>query len=173
MKYLFACELKTLTQNTLGGKMKKLILTIALFITVACCFAENISREKVNSTKLKNWLQSTYGCSIVKKGKLRIANGSATVYMSLLPEKKLIKIFAHCTRLKSASEVDSIKFISKWNSSKIFLRVSYDKKSKTFDFDYYMSYAGGLSSKNVITSLEWFFEITSYFMQEASQAGLI
>jgi len=151
--------------------MKRLILTIALFITVASCFAENISREKVTMTKLKSWLQSSYGCSIRKDGDLRIANGNMTAYMSLFPKKKLIKIFALYSGIKSSSD-DCIKFANKWNSSKMFMRVSYDKKSKTFDFDYYMFYEGGLGSKNVMKSLEWFFDITDFFVQETKKAGL-
>ena len=139
--------------------MKKFALIAIIVLCSAAafpCFAENVSAENVSANLIKSWLSENYGCKIDDSGDIILKTGNdSTVIIKILPKLNAIRIYSMYSPYSKRSRREMMELANKFNCDKRFLRVAIDEDG-TSVCDYYLSYEGGLNSKNLTETLKWF-----------------
>ena len=138
--------------------MKKLILSLVLvagFFSAAATYAETLPAAGVNVKSVKKIIDGKYTAKIDKDSDIAITTENGIIYISVLKDVKLVRIFSIFKPYTQRSLAEVIVLANQFNNAKRLLRV-YVLEDGGSSCDYYMTYDGGLNSENLLSCMEWF-----------------
>lgn len=149
--------------------MKKVFLFVLLFCCFTCVTAETLKPENVNNATLQKMISSKYPAK-VEQGTLYAEVNKTLISVVPVPKFKLICLSVNFGAADQHSVARMKELANEFNYRKRMLRVGIGPKGNSY-CTYYIVYEGGLSEKNLHSSLDWFYVLVKAWSEYVYMNG--
>ncbi len=157
--------------------MKKTLLFCACFMLVGFSVLAAPSRleeSEVSASNLKSILGERFGTSIDEDGMIIVKKGEFFRANIIIDRENKVLLFFHgWTAKPSADKLKCLEKLNRWNFDRGFNCVVYDQENKVFLWSYNMLYTGGITSINLLDTVELLLGNEEDFVKEFYEAGLL
>jgi hypothetical protein len=144
------------------SKMAFIVLALITFSELTTHGAVTYSKDYVADSVVQEILSEEFNAKLNDTKDTIVVNSGIKILVERDSDRSFIRISGAFKSPEDMSRTEKLNICQRYNDKTIFVRFSIDNDGD-FYLDYFLPYNGGLDSKNLQKSVQWFFSVAEDF----------
>ncbi len=132
-----------------------------------------LEEDEVTAVKVMSVMKAAYlKCSIDEDGDVRIEEDGLITFITVDPERKLLKYFSFWHMKEEVSLEQKHDLVNRWNNDLIFVKF-FVARPTTLGTEYWLKYADGILEHQLVTSYRQFQKVVIGAVQDNDPDNII